>query len=160
MRSRESRELGDFLHQGDDILDVRGNSRSLGSRLLRKAAKKLVVIRIIWNSRRRPALKSNSALTRYDSEEPICSPATLPYKPPPLITIQDLPDFAFELLPDFEQWIKELWADFLIEPTPYLVASAISYVGFLMLLTRYYAAIWHLSCFLLEFMPWDDGMGL
>jgi hypothetical protein len=48
------------------------------------------------------------------------------------------------------------WNDFLVEPTPYLVTSATIYLGFVLLLSQYYAAIWRLSCFLLQFVPWDD----
>jgi len=62
-------------------------------------------------------------------------------------------------IPDFELWFSELWHDFLIEPTPYLVASAIAYLGFILLLSQYNAAIWRLSFFLLRFVPWDDDLG-
>jgi hypothetical protein len=51
-----------------------------------------------------------------------------------------------------------LWNDFLIEPTPYLVASATIYLGFVLLLSQYYAAIWQLSCVLFQFFPWDDDL--
>jgi hypothetical protein len=75
------------------------------------------------------------------------------------LTPTDLPSFALDV-PDFELWITELWNDFLIEPTPYLVASATIYLGFVLLLAQYYAAIWQVSCFLLQFVPWDDEFGL
>ena len=74
-----------------------------------------------------------------------------PSKPP------TLPSLALEI-PDFELWLTELWNDFLIEPAPYLVASATIYLGFVLLLSQYYAAIWQLSCFLFQFVPWDDDL--
>lgn len=74
-------------------------------------------------------------------------------------TFDELPSITLEV-PDLEPWIDELWHDFLIEPTPYLVASAISYLGFVLLLSRYYSSIWQLLCFLLRFVPWDEDLGL
>lgn len=68
-----------------------------------------------------------------------------------------LPGLTLEI-PAFELWVLELWNDFLIEPTPYLVASATIYLGFVLLLSQYYAAIWQLSCFLFQFVPWDDDL--
>ena len=63
-------------------------------------------------------------------------------------------------MPDFELWIDELWHDFLIEPTPYLVASAILYLGGVLLLARYYEAVWWLCCFFFHFIPYDDELSL
>jgi hypothetical protein len=102
--------------------------------------------------------KSNTALRDTALRVPEYSdyqPRQFRYNPPPL-TLQDL---ILER-PDFGLWINELWHDFLIEPTPYLVASAIAYLGCILLLSQYYAAIWHLSRIFLQFVPWDDEFGL
>jgi hypothetical protein len=82
-------------------------------------------------------------------------PANFRHHPPS--TPSTLPSLALEI-PDFELWLTELWNDFLIEPTPYLVASATIYLGFVLLLSQYYAAIWQLSCVLFQFFPWDDDL--
>ena len=60
---------------------------------------------------------------------------------------------------DFEYWISELWQDFLIEPTPYVVASAITYLGFILLLVQYYTVMWQLFRFFVHFIPWDESVG-
>lgn len=65
---------------------------------------------------------------------------------------------SLEML-DFEYWITELWHDFLIEPTPYLVASAITYLGFTLLFVQYYTVMWRFFCFCVQFVPWDDSVG-
>ena len=74
-------------------------------------------------------------------------------------TFDEPPSLILEV-PDLEPWINELWHDFLIEPTPYLVASAISYLGFVLLVSRYYSTVWQLLCFLFRFVPWDEDLGL
>jgi hypothetical protein len=61
---------------------------------------------------------------------------------------------------DLELWINELWHDFLIERTWYLVASTITYLGFILLFVQYYSAIWQLSYFFSRFVPWDGDFGL
>lgn len=76
-----------------------------------------------------------------------------------LSTFDEPPSLTLEV-PDFEPWINELWHDFLIEPTPYLVASAISYLGFVLLISQYYSTVWQLLCFLFRFVPWDEDLGL
>ncbi|KAF8852272.1 hypothetical protein BDZ45DRAFT_749775 [Acephala macrosclerotiorum] len=60
---------------------------------------------------------------------------------------------------ELETWFLDLWEDFLIEPTPYLVCGLLLYLGGILLLSNYHAAIWRLSCFLFRFLPWDyeDG---
>jgi hypothetical protein len=77
--------------------------------------------------------------------------------PPPPPNIQDLA-LALEM-PDFNLWVNELWQDFLIEPTPYLVASAICYVGGVLILVQYHWAVWWLACFVFRLLPWDDDLG-
>lgn len=77
------------------------------------------------------------------------------YTTPP--NIQDL-TLALEV-PNFGLWVNELWHDFLVEPTPYLVASAICYVGGVLVLVQYYWAIWWLACFVFRLLPWDDDLG-
>jgi hypothetical protein len=56
--------------------------------------------------------------------------------------------------------MEELWCDFLIEPTPYLVASAMLYLGGVLILAQYYEAVWWIACFFFRFIPWDDELGL
>jgi hypothetical protein len=73
----------------------------------------------------------------------------------PTLTLQDL---TLDV-PNFEPWLLELWHDFLIEPTPYLVASAILYLGFILLLAKYYGVVWWIVSFLLQFVPWDEDLG-
>jgi hypothetical protein len=77
------------------------------------------------------------------------------HKPPALPTLRDLA-LTPEMLPDVTIWANELWNDFLLEPTPYLVASAICYVGSVLILVQYYWALWWLACFLFRLLPWDD----
>ena len=74
------------------------------------------------------------------------------------------PDEQFESLMnyeilDYEYWFAQLWQDFLIEPTPYVVASAITYLGFILLLVQYYALMWQFICLLGQFVPWDENVG-
>ncbi len=76
----------------------------------------------------------------------------------PSHTLSELPNIVLEA-PDFELWINELWHDFLIEPTPYLVVSAMSYLGFILLVLRYYGAFWWLICLFFQFVPWDEDLG-
>ncbi|KAL2075607.1 hypothetical protein VTL71DRAFT_550 [Oculimacula yallundae] len=73
-------------------------------------------------------------------------------------TFDELPSITIEV-PEFEPWILELWHDFLIEPTPYLVASAILYLGFVLLVSRYYSAVWQILCFFFRFVPWEEDLG-
>ena len=81
------------------------------------------------------------------------------YQRPSLPRLEYIPSLVLEI-PDFEPWIDELWHDFLIEPTPYLVASAILYLGGVLLLAQYYQAVWLVCCFFFQFIPWDDELGL
>jgi hypothetical protein len=161
VRSRGSRGLGGFWHQEDEcsnrietttlpsVPDRRGNQ------LFKGVIRGYVKVRIRCRFRRRLASVSKSNTAPREPEYSDYQPRQFRYNPPPL-TLQDL---ILERL-DFELWINELWHDFLIEPTPYLVASAIAYLGCILLLSQYYAAIWQLSCFFLQFVPWDDEFGL
>jgi hypothetical protein len=89
------------------------------------------------------------------SEDSPNHPTHFRYFPPP-----DTQDLALALeVPDFELWAKELSHDFLIEPTPYLVASAICYVGGVLILVQYYWALWWLVCYSFRLLPWDDDLG-
>ena len=59
---------------------------------------------------------------------------------------------------EFEQFLSELWMDFLIEPAPYLVAYALCYLGFILLLGKYYMMIWRATLFAAwVFLPSDDA---
>jgi hypothetical protein len=62
-------------------------------------------------------------------------------------------------IPDIQLWMTELWHDFLIEPTPYLVASAICYVGGVLILVQYHWAVVWLACFFFRLLPWDEDLG-
>jgi hypothetical protein len=76
-------------------------------------------------------------------------------------TLTDDGDLILTILEttDYEYWIAELWKDFLIEPTPYLVVSAMVYLGFILLLVKYHTIMWHFATFLLHFLPWDEDDG-
>lgn len=80
----------------------------------------------------------------------------LPHLPTP--TMNDLLALSLEVQTDFEIWIQELWRDFLLEPTPYLVASAICYLGGLLVFVQYYWIVWWVLCFLGRFVPWDEDL--
>merc|ERR1712098_811224 len=80
-------------------------------------------------------------------------------------TFGELPSITLEV-PDFEPWINELWHDFLIEPTPYLVTSAISYLGFVLLVCgitapfgSFYASYFDL-CLGMRTSVWASVFGL
>lgn len=129
--------------------------RRSGGKLLRKGIKRYVKGRIACVRFRRRRAKVSYTPQMDD----IANYQTTQFRYNSPLTPTDLPSFALDV-PDFELWITELWNDFLIEPTPYLVASATIYLGFVLLLAQYYAAIWQVSCFLLQFVPWDDEFGL
>jgi hypothetical protein len=75
----------------------------------------------------------------------------------PTLTLIDLPTIIFEIPDfDFEPWLVELWNDFLIEPTPYLVIWATAYLGCILLLSQYYATILWVVGLWVGFIPWDD----
>lgn len=60
---------------------------------------------------------------------------------------------------EMEIWMVELWKDFLLEPTPYLVISATFYLGLFLISLQYYPTIWNIAYFLIQFIPWDDDFG-
>lgn len=97
-----------------------------------------------------------------DMDEPISRyayhPETTSFRYPiQTLTFVDLPTLILEIPDfDFEPWLLELWNDFLVEPTPYLVVSAMLYLGFLLLVSHYYDAIWRIICLWFYFLPWDD----
>jgi len=125
-----------------------------GGRLVRKGMKIYVKSRLAGI--RFPGRRARRRPYPNPAKEPDISnycPASFRNNPP--ATPPSLPSLALEI-PDYELWITELWNDFLIEPTPYLVASATIYLGFALLLSQYYAAFWQLSCILVQFIPWDD----
>ncbi|KAH8672500.1 hypothetical protein BGZ60DRAFT_404997 [Tricladium varicosporioides] len=61
---------------------------------------------------------------------------------------------------DFEIWINELWDDAEVEPTPYLVASALFYLVFILLLVEYYEIVWKAVCLMCMLIPWDENLDL
>jgi hypothetical protein len=60
---------------------------------------------------------------------------------------------------EMEIWILELWKDFLLEPTPYLVISASLYLGIFILFIQYYPTIWNIAYFFIQLIPWDEDFG-
>ncbi|TVY43637.1 hypothetical protein LOCC1_G003829 [Lachnellula occidentalis] len=67
-------------------------------------------------------------------------PSRFRHLPPPDL-LDHLPSLPLKTL-DLELWINELCHDFFIEPTPYLVASAIIYLGFILLVGQYWEIMW------------------
>jgi hypothetical protein len=131
--------------------------RRKGVRLFRRGMRRYVRLRTGWKFRKR----ASDSKTRNAEREEISNyhPTRFRHLPPPDL-LDHLPITPFQT-PDFELWINELWHDFLIEPTPYLVASAITYLGFILLLGEYYEVVWVVFCFILRlFVPWDDATGL
>jgi hypothetical protein len=160
VRCRGLRGLGGCWRRVDErmqedekpITGLRGG----GMRLIRKGIRRYVRARITGtNSRSRGASISNPQRT---STEPTNHPTVFRYARA-LSRIEDVPSLVLEM-PDFELWINELWHDFLIEPTPYLVASAILYLGSVLLLAQYYEAVWRLCSFFFHFIPYDDELSL
>jgi len=147
----------------DDECRKQGNSkyafrlRRKGVRLFKRSMRKYVRIRTGWKYRKRA---SDTTARNMEREEPSnYHPVRFRHLPPPDL-LDHLPSIPLQT-PNFEVWINGLWHDFLIEPTPYLVASAITYLGFILLLGQYYEAAWTVLCFVLRlFVPWDDGTGL
>lgn len=148
-----------------ELPDTQKHLKVRGTRLVRRGVNNYVKIRlrgVRWRFHRpRARRKSHSGSPRISgrSESSTYQPTRFRYEPPNSSPTETLPRLSLEV-PDFELWIKELWDDFLVEPTPYLVASAITYLGFILLLTQYHTAIWQISCFFLQFIPWDDEFGL
>lgn len=127
--------------------------------LVKSGVRRYVRIRTsggLWRFRRKRDIDLDMADTHSDAGEYLPSQFRYNETSP---TFDELPNITMEV-PSFEPWINELWHDFLIEPTPYLVASAISYLGFVLLVSRYYSAVWQLLCFLFRFVPWDEDLGL
>jgi hypothetical protein len=106
--------------------------------------------------RRVPSARSRTPETRSPRSVPNENQTHFRYTRPPSPNIQDLA-FALEM-PKFGLWMNELWHDFLIESTPYLVASAICYVGGVLILVQYHWAIWWLARFFFRLLPWDDDL--
>ena len=167
MRWPGSRECGAFLPLEDEriqqehLITSGMKNFEVGNKLVRRGIRKYVTLRTVgfrWEFRRRRPTTMNSSTPRRSMGHEY-HPSQFRYTPPPTKAPEQLPTKSLEA-PDFELWINELWHDFLIEPTPYLVASAITYLGFFLLFVEYYSAIWQLSCFFLRFIPWDDEFGL
>lgn len=90
-----------------------------------------------------------------DREMESHQPTRFRHLPPPDL-LDHLPSLPLQTQ-DFELWINGLWRDFLIEPTPYLVASALTYLGFILLVGQYYEVLWKMFRFVVSlFVPWDD----
>lgn len=159
VRCRGLRGLGGCLHlddegtrSKDDDMTIKGK----GARLLRGGIRRYVKVRVIGirprRRRQRITTLPNTPLTIKSTYQPSQFRHTPPTQP-------SLPNLSLEI-PDLERWMIELWHDFLIEPTPYLVATAICYLGGVLILVEYYAVIWRVLCFFLQFVPLDDEFGL
>ncbi len=161
-RCRGLRGLGGCLRREVEYEDRIPSSshvrtiRQCGSLLVRTGMRKYVKIRSAGvRFRGRSGKRPPHSNTSEEADISNYYPANFRHHLPPTPTT--LPGLILEI-PDFELWITELWNDFLIEPTPYLVASATIYLGFVLLLSQYYAAIWQLLCFMFQFIPWDDDL--
>jgi len=163
-RLRGSRGLEDCLRRGDERVrrfetdTIAGRPCGHVQKLVKCGVRKYVKLRTsggIWKFGQRKG----------DTDTDSTIPVAAEYLPSQYRhneispTFGELPSITLEV-PDFEPWINELWHDFLIEPTPYLVTSAISYLGFVLLVSRYYSTVWQLLCFLFRFVPWDEDLGL
>lgn len=168
---KESKGLGDCWRRGDDNISNTKREEyqdcNKGRDFVRKGIRKCVKlgIRIRYRKLARgpldrdfssPSDSSKSASQNcYYKRMRIrqySDPAS-PQPPDPLTSI-----LALSITPsDFELFLTELWRDFLIEPTPYLVASALCYLGLILLLGRYYELVWRFCLFLAwVFVPLDD----
>jgi hypothetical protein len=128
-------------------------------RVLRKGAAKYVRLRTRFSRRRRTIQEAESS---QQSSACYRSPTKFRTRRPPRSSHVEGPLtslLALTILPsEFEQFLAELWKDFLIEPIPYLIAWALCYLGFVLLLGRYYMLIWRttsLAAWIL--LPLDDA---
>lgn len=162
---RGSRGSGDCLHPDDECFSeeqkelMNTECQGRGKRLIKVGMRKYVKLqnsRFMWKLRGRKEQDMHRTISILDPVEHTSTQFRYDNR-----TARHN-EFIDEVLkvPDFELWIIELWHDFLIEPTPYLVASAISYLGFVLFMSRYYGIIWWLACFLFQFVPWEEELGL
>ncbi|TVY71339.1 hypothetical protein LSUE1_G004443 [Lachnellula suecica] len=127
--------------------------RTKGEGLFKGGMRRYVRLRTGWKFRKRTSYSETRNTGRDEAYH--YHPTRFRHLPPPDL-LDHLPTLPIQA-PDFELWINELWNDFLIEPTPYLVASAITYLGFILLLGQYYEVAWRVVYFVLRlFMPWDE----
>jgi len=134
--------------------------RERGGRLVVRGIRRYVRLRTGWRFRRRKAYSHSQTRNTDMGETSNYYPSRFrhPHIPPPDL-LDHLPSLPLKT-PDFELWINELWHDFLIEPTPYLVASTITYLGFILLVGQYWEVMWKVEWFLVKlFVPWDDESG-
>ena len=165
MLCRGSNESGVYLRREDENErppNCKSRStfklRERGGRLVVRGIRRYVRLRTGWRFRRRTAYLYSQ--TRNTDMEDVSNyyPSRFRHLPPPDL-LDHLPTLPLQT-PDFELWINELWHDFLIEPTPYLVASAITYLGFILLVGQYWEIMWKVVCFVFGlFVPWDDESG-
>jgi hypothetical protein len=161
VRYRGLRELEGCLLLVDERIPPEDETKSgvkirrMGERLLKRGIRRYVRVRITGirsrSSRRTPRIYTPRTNSRhYHLSHFRHTPTSSPAAAVPI---------ALEI-PDFELWVNELWHDFLIEPTPYLVASAICYLGGVLVLVKYYAFLWCIICFNVNFIPLDDEFSL
>jgi len=158
--------LDDESTETQTSLDENQRTRSIirrkGEKLLKSGIRKYVRIRITgFNFKPRRIRPPSPDITTTSTTSSISyHPSQFHHTDTP--PSQSLPQPLTNLeIPDFELWFSELWHDFLIEPTPYLVASAICYLGGVLVLVQYYVVIWRVCCFLMWFVPGvgDEGFG-
>ena len=168
MRCRGLNELGDCLRLDDDysrshLKDHDRTIKGKGARLLRRGIRRYVKIRITGlrpRRRRRKRSITTLANTPLNINMHTYTPSQFRHTTPLSTSAIPLPNLLEATVPDLERWLLELWHDFLIEPTPYLIASAICYLGGLLVVLQYYAVLWRVVCFFLQFVPFDDEFGL
>ena len=164
MPCRGLRGLGDFLRRADEApapTKTKTNTKKFRRRRIRRGiSKRYVRLRILAER-----VRSRDIISRVDLPSLSVGISASNYHPVGFRYRSTTPlEDHFESLMnlevlDFEYWITELWQDFLIEPTPYVVASAITYLGFILLLVQYYTVMWQFFCFFVNFVPWDENVG-
>lgn len=177
MRYKGLKGLEGFLRQGDEGKEgssIVTKARRRGLNFIKSGLRKYVRIRqtIVKIKYRRDRKKERSRqrppyFRRPSTGLPSYRPWNFRHKHPytpclhqsqscqstPQDDVLESPGEASEL----ETWMMELWHDFLIEPTPYLVASAMVYLGAIVIFIQYYLLIWRIICFSFKFIPgWDE----
>lgn len=156
MRCRGLNGSGDCSRRADDEEHGYG-LRHRGRKLVIKGMKRYVRIRTGWRKPERKAASNTGIVAGEDT--PGCQPSRFRHLPPPDL-LDHLPSLPLQTS-DFEPWINELWDDFCVEPTPYLVACSMTYLCFILLIGQYFELWWRVVCFVLRlFVPWDDEDGL
>lgn len=156
MRLPELRGSGDFLRREDENharLSTHKDSKDLLTCRSSRYAKLRDLGLCLW--KRRSLASSTDSHLSVGAEASTYQPTNFRHRSTAEPSV-DLEKIIPLELPELEVWVVELWDDFLLEPTPYLVLSAVFYLGFTLLLVRYHAFMWYAVCFLSRFIPWDE----